>query len=632
LQDWQGNGQEVFITMDDGTEFVRLPTASATDTLLRSPAGGSDGTTAWTTQYSTTNALGYSILVRDPTNDTALHFVATGSSFNWSLRCRAISSTGTVLADVTMPYNGFLEGLSTNPYIRGGVEPTTGKFVLVQAAQYWGGASMQRTQTLQNVMYIMRGKFTKTSSSTGTFAFEERKQLLMPERTAYHIPLIGLNGDPDFMCGLAGRDVLITEDTDYATGLKGSFTGGGSGWYNFDQVGYFWYNFRTRDSGFKWITPRTGFLTSDCLVRATWASSATSITIDEIVSGTIRRGQKVAATADNSGNTQFIGSYIGSSAGTVGTAVPIVTTFGGTTAVAGASASGTKVLLRLVEDVANIPTPWARYAQAIPSNDGYIWFVYARVRHDASATVALNAKTSYRIVKMSAYGDVVFDEEFISEFSTGSSGSISFGNHTLIENSNNQKYIVRIANGPNQTQFHFCKVKETLTNGSTTTASSTSGSQDVTIPAGATGDWYPGMYVYGSAWSSGFARITNWKTYTPGGSGTIVVDSNANSTVSGTLSLTSRGVVGVEPPIAGNSINGPSPTVGWGTNTTYLGIAQTLPARASGFLAWTCDDRSGSRVRKFRVKCAVSRKVNDHPTNTSGTNDQKIDMVNVRLP
>lgn len=647
-QNWAGNGQELTVTMGDGTELIRHPTSTTTDELLISPVGGGGSASTWTVLATTTNCLGYSVLLRDPVQDIAIHITmvapdaaAASTGYHWSLRCRAIqkvTGTWTIVTDTTIPYNGFLEGLSVNPYVRAGMG-ANGDFVLVQAAQYWPGTDMQKTQTLYGKKLILRGRYTG-----GAFQFDEMRSMLMEERCAYDVPFVGLNGDADYICGLHGRDVAQHEDYDFKDMLNGvGYWDGTNVTYNFDQIGFWFYNFRTRERGMFWITPRLGFQNQPAIVRCSWGATSNVVTIDEIVSGSIRAGMKfldvqdstTGLTTSNSPLGQFIDGRTGANGWTTGTPGAVgatnvpVTTSGGTTAMSTTGiVAGTKVKMRLVDP--SPATPQRRYYQAIQGNDGFIWFVYTNTRQNGSAT-ALNspgtAVASQRIVKMSAMGEVIFDEPYLVE----NSGGMSLGFATLWENSNGQKFVCRVSRTTNYTEVCFMRVKENVSGSAT---ASISGST-ITLPAGSIGDWYPGSWVYVPGVGS-VGQILRWGTYRPsalgGSGGTIVVSGTGTAT---SVNITCRGRVGVEFPCETNHINEQAGGA-WGTTsamTGYTGSASTgASSRSSFFLAWTCDDRSGSATRANRASVFISQGSGDHPSAATSATAEKLAHLYVRFP
>lgn len=615
---WAGNGQELVITMEDGTEFIRYWNGTQ-DVLKRSPTGGGGSASTWTTVYTTSNVMGYSVILRDRNitfgSSTLIHICAVGTSWNWSLRIRAVDKAGTVITDYTVPYNGFLQGLSTNPYIRAAIG-TDGQFVLMQPDSLWPAQENARFQTRDMTTYLLRGRYTKTSGSTGSFSFDPLVRIPTAERWAYHVPFVGLNGDPDQIAWIAGRDVLCTEDRDPLTNLVGNI-GSGQNFYSFDQVCHQAYNFRNKElTPIKYVTGRTGFLNGNNKARVTYTNGTTQMTVHEVTEGTLRINQVITNLSNVTGgitNGTTITSWA-SGTGGAGSVANLSSTIGATPQ----AAPG--VLLQLADP--QPPTPWNRFFQAIKSSDGYIWFTYQKIRHLSSSGAAITSGSSVRIVKMSIWGDVMFDEPILPE-----GGGKGYGYHTMYENpATGTKYVCRVAAGSQQTEVHFMRVYENPTAGATTTGSTTSGSNVITIPAGATGQFLPGMWITGTNIPAG-VQITGWNSYTPSAGGTIFINGNATATTAGTCTFATRGVCGCEPPSSINTINNV-----WGTNSTYMGVPQTLPARSSGFLAWTCDDRSGSAARGNQASVFISRRINDAPTNTSTSGTERIEHCYVRFP
>lgn len=623
---WQGNGIESTVTMSDGTQFVRY-CSSAGDKLIRSPTGGGKNGSAWTVVSTVTGTMDYTMLLRDPTSDTALYFVPIGSAYNWTMRCFAYNSAGTLLAQYDLPqYLGFLDGISTNSYYRPAMGPN-GRFVFMQPLQYWPAQSQQRQQTKGLATLIITGQF---NAQTNTFAFDEPYRLYDDERWAYHTPFVGINGDPDYIGFLCGRDVLNTEDIDPATGLPG----GDSGFYDFDQIGFGWYNARTRKSsnGIKRLAPRLGFMNSPCYAYVSWTSGGTSLTINSILSGSIRWGQQVIV-ADNSGAS--IGTaYLGTSTGAVGATVPLVTAMGGSTAIAALGATATSVLVKLIEPTGSVATPQKRFASMVVSSDGFIYAPYFNSRHAGSASKALtagNQANSLRILKVSAMGDVVYDEELFSEGSTNGQNY-----HTMTQhNGTGAIYLVRSV--PNSsvgcTEVHFLKLHEKQSC-SFSNCSTTSGSGNVTISAGTNvGTPWVGMKVAGAGIPAN-SYVIKWNSFNPTtGLGIVTLNTNATATASG-VAVNGWARVCLEDRLVSNSINNV-----YGTNATYTpnngfsGLAQTLPARSAGFIPFIADSRSGSKETTNTVDAFMFRKENDWPTNSSPNGYlERLEHIHVRLP
>lgn len=615
MVNWAGNGFEAGVVMGDGTEFIRYANGSNQDVIKMSAVGGG---TPYTTVSTDGGSLLYSILVRDPTTDTAIHMWASGSSMYWSLKARAYGKVAGVWqqlgSDYTLPYNGFLQGLSTNPYIRCGMGPN-GDFVLVQPDTLWPGAEGARTQTRHLVKYILRGRFTR-NGSTGTFSFDPMVRIPMEERQAYDVPFVGLNGDPDYVCGLANRDVRNDEDIDYVTQLNGTTTS----FYDFDRIGFWWYNFRTKENGFKWLTAPQGFLNNTAIARVTYAATSTTVTVQEVVKGTLRNGQTITNVNPSTTGGITNGSTISSGAG--GSSLTISAATGGT-----AVTFPNMVTISCVDPTPS--TPCKRYSQAIKSNDGYIYLVYQNVRHVSTGGAAITVNYSTRILKLSALGEVIFDEPLMPEGSSPAEGAGQFG---IIENAaTNVKYVIRVQEGSAQTSYHFLRVYENPAEKTTTTGSTTNASTTVTIPAGdaTAGAWLPGSWIKASNLPAG-AQIVKWITYAPGSGGTIQLTHSATSTLSGTATLTARCVVGCEGRTNTNHINAM-----WGTSATYMGTADTRPgqpARASGGIPQTCDDRSGSAQYGNKWIMYQSRRINDHPSASSGGTNEKVERLVVRPP
>jgi hypothetical protein len=597
---WAGNGVESIVTMSDGTKFFRYADGSGNDKLMRSPTGGDTGSgQAWTTVDTQSGALDYTVILRDAATDTLLYFVGVGSSFNWTLRCKAFNSAGTQLGSTyDLPQSsGFLEGLSTNPYIRASCGPN-GRFALVQPAQYWSGQSMQRTQTLYLNRMILTGTF---STATNTFTFDAVFRQFMPERTAYDIPFVGLNGDPDHICGICGRDVRNDEDVDYVTGLNGTL----SGVYNFDQIGYWYYNRRTHENGFWWVTPKLGFLNAVNQARVTYVNGTTQATIHEVTKGTIRVGQSITNLSNVTGgitNGTTISSWA-SGTGAAGSVANISTTTGATAVTSPAS-----VLCSFTDP--QPPTTQKRYYQAIQTNDGYIMFAYINVRHSNGASgTAIAGNNSLRICKLTALGDLVYDEELLHEAS-------GYGQnyHALWQNaSSNQVYVIRLCNQGGASSaaadFSALKLKE---NTSFSANITTNGTTTVTVNSVSSGDLYPGSRIVGGTLAAN-TRVTKWGTFNPAtGTGTIFVDQTPGSS---TAAVTGWARAACENPIAANSLYSQ-----WGT------------ARAPNFVPFIPDNRSGSKVGTNVAEMFIPRRANDFPTNTSSTTTDKVDHAHVRLP
>jgi hypothetical protein len=623
---WQGNGIESTVTMSDGTQFVRY-CSSAGDKLLRSPTGGGKNGSTWTVISTITGTMDYTMLLRDPTSDTLLYFVPIGSSRNWTMRCFAYNSAGTLLCQYDLPqYLGFLDGISTNSYYRPAIG-ADGRFVFLQPLQYWPAQSQQRTSTLGLATLIICGKYDAVGNS---FSFDEPYRLYDDERWAYHTPFVGLNGDPDYVGFLCGRDVLNSEDTDPVTKLPG----GDTGFFDFDQIGFGWYNRRTRQSsnGIKRITPRLGFMNSPCYAYVSWSSGGTSLTLNSIISGSIRWGQQVIV-ADNSGAS--VGTaYLGSSSGAVGSSIPLVTTMGGSTAIAALGASASNVLVKLIEPTGTVATPQKRFASMTVSNDGFIYAAYINSRHAGSASKALtggNQANSFRILKVSAMGELIYDEELFSEGSTNGQNY-----HTTFQcNLTNALYLVRSVpdSSVGCTEVHFLKIFEKQSC-SLVNVSTTSSSNIITVNSGANvGVPYLGMKIAGSGIPLD-SYVIKWGTYNPtAGTGTVYLNNNATATASG-VTLRGWARVCMEDRLTTNSINNV-----YGTNGSYqpnagqTAIPQTLPARSAGFIPFIADNRSGSKETTNTVDMFMFRKENDWPTNSSPNGYlERLEHIHVRLP
>jgi hypothetical protein len=580
---WAGNGVESVVQSTSGRQFFRYTQGGSTDEkLIYSEAGGGTNTSTWTVLDTQAGSLNYNILLRDRGLDgqgeAILYFSGVGSSGDWTLNCKAFDPKSDNTAPTQLgstyqlpQYYGFLEGISTNPYIRGGIG-ADGLFCLVQPLQQQPGSSASRaTETLEQLRIVLTGKFNR---GTNSFEFDEPFIQYTNERWAYDIIFVGVNGDPDEIMGVCGRDVRIDEDRDFVTGLNGTVL---SGRYNFDAIGGWVFNRRTRDNiPITYLTSRQRNLSYPCIFRGTYTNGASAtLTIDSIEQGSLRAGMKVTSIDRNATGIPA-GCYIQQGAvwtgtpGAIGSTVPLVTTATGSTA-ATTTAAGTNVRLQAVDEANQVAAIQKRFFGAILLADGKVLIPYVQVRHVQTVTGFISAATSpvsLRMLKVTTKLDRVYDRELFSE-------ATNKGNnyHTVCQLGNGAIYLVHNVPGASSQELNLCKFLENQTwTGSVTTNGSPS--QTVTVNSNTTGHPYVGMIVKSTALSAP-SRILTWGTYNPAtGTGTIVLESVPTSGVTATFTGYARACC--------EGINSnTSLSTAWGT-------------RASGFIPFIPDDRSGS--------------------------------------
>jgi hypothetical protein len=628
---WAGDGAEPGIIFPDGTEFARYPSANGV-VLKRSPTGGGTNGGAWTPLQTVSNALDYSLLLRDPVNNRAIHGVATGGPNNWVMTLYLWNQDGSSAGSFVIPQNtGWLDGISNAPYMRAGMG-ADGRFVFIQTLEYWPAISSHNQQTKDMAVQILCGKF----DAAGNCTLDEIVKVYDQDRWEYFFPFVGVNGDPDQIAFICGRGVRNDEDLDEKTNLFGSSTG----FYQFDQFGHFMYNRRNRENppNIRRISQRLGHQYGTCYAYVSYTSGSTSLTINEIIQGSLRYGQQITAASDTALDANIASKFIGNTwpsgtPGAVGSTNTMVTTFGGTTPITAPTTSLSRVKVKLVEPSANVSTPQKRYYSAILGNDGFIYFVYLNARHNSSTTTTLgNTRNSYRIMKLSVMGEVILDEELWAE----STGQAANYNVLWQANSNNQFYMLRcVRNSTTQlNEVHMQKIffKQSCT----MTVSTTNASATVTVTGLTNGVPYLGMKVSGAGIPAS-SYVLQWSSFNPvDGTGTLILNNQATATATG-VAVTGYALVCMEDRITDNCLNG---TNGFGTNTSYRpnsgasqpAIAQTLPARAGNFLLKVPDRRSGSIEPYNELRGYWARQENDWPTATSPNGFlERIEQFRVRV-
>lgn len=601
-QGWAGNGVESIIQMSDGTRYFRYTNGSGQEVLMRSPTGGGGSSAVWTQVVAVTTTCAYSVLLRDQRTNTVLFMTGEGSTMNYQLTCRAYNSAGTQLGSTQThsQAKGFFQGISSNGwYWRAGMGPD-GTFCLIQPVQKWPAVNMQRTQTKNNATRLLWGSF---NTATNLFEFPDPCYDVFTEggeRYAYHIPFIGLNGDPDHICWIAGRDIRNDEDVDYVTGLNGSTTG----LYNFDRVAFGYLNKRTKEWAFFPITEKLGFLNAVNQARVSYSSGTTLVQIHEITKGTIRANQLLAHAGTNTSNTVL--TELNSRALTswnTGTGAP------GSVAVASGGnfgSSATNVLVNFTDT--GFMATQKRYFQAISTNDGFILFPYIQVRHTAGTT-SIGAASSVHIMKIDARGNVIYDEELLGESSTFGQNYHAVWQH----GGNNGLWLIRMCNqgGSSSNANDFCVLKITEDVDITPNVT-TNGTTTITVNS-STGLCNPGCLISGTGIAAD-TRIVRWGTYSPvTGTGTIIVDRTPGSNAGITAHV--WGKVSCQAPHSSNTLY-----AAWGT------------AKAPNFLPFIPDNRSGSKVGTNTLEMFQGRRANDFPTNTLSAGSDKTDHIHIRMP
>jgi hypothetical protein len=109
----------------------------------------------------------------------------------------------------------------------------------------------------------------------------------------------------------------------------------------------------------------------------------------------------------------------------------------------------------------------------------------------------------------------------------------------------------------------------------------------------------------------------------------------------GELTLTADGEVNAISTVLANSYNSDNNpvagSVGFGTNSTYLGGAATFPARCSNQGPIFADYQHGSKPTTNTIDLLISRRATDHnsvitPTTTGDSSGHKMDLARMRVP
>jgi hypothetical protein len=254
-QDWGGMQKELAVMMGDGTVFCAyIQNNAGTDrlVLMRSPTGGPTSGGSWTQVATVATDFYKSIVLRDNTRDHLIWATMEGTSGSYVCNLRVYDSTGAQVGStfpVCQAGKGIAEGLlNTGFYFNGGIG--AGGTVILTGWVLPQPVALQNNTTLQ-----CRKKVQRVKWNGSTWTADPCKLGPPGVRADYDAVLVGANGDPDQVLGLCQGNVAMWEAVSYFTPERLS-PARLSGFYAFDRIGTWGYNFRTGDwLPPKWISP-----------------------------------------------------------------------------------------------------------------------------------------------------------------------------------------------------------------------------------------------------------------------------------------------------------------------------------------------------------------------------------------
>lgn len=240
---WAGNSDGIAVTTADGSNFMWYTRAGDVVALYRRSGRAN---AAWTQVATITTDLIHHDLLYNEARDLVHWVTYSGTNLSYSVVIYTYTPAGVqVGSPYTVPNSVFPRDIDSN-YQRAGLK--NDRLVLTYPSRQSPNVNVS-LQTRGISKLVFWGIYDGS-----TWQFDEVKEIFIGDRVAYDSMFVGLDGDPDYVCGLCVRDVHWLEDFDILMGTQGPQDTGFN--YVFNQLRFWWHNRRTDDGGIREVTLR----------------------------------------------------------------------------------------------------------------------------------------------------------------------------------------------------------------------------------------------------------------------------------------------------------------------------------------------------------------------------------------